>query len=251
MRRVTKRPRKKVRKTRRRRQRNYRKMRGGEGKQVTVNVYDIIGGGVLFTIHFDYYPEYKVENVYTELTKKITDEFEEYHSSGVSGGTNAVTYKNTNSVIRDTKNILADIEIYANNPSIKVAGETNTLPDGTTVQYKGLYEQITTLIKEKKIDENNRHIVEIKKAYVDAIAKRDKLRKTPPQLSSVQSQQVTHPLEFTVQPATGTIAVRPRNKGTAVIYTNSEETEKFDLRYFTSQLNGTSPSPSTINVYVN
>jgi hypothetical protein len=202
-------------------------MRGGEAKRVTVNVHDIIGGAVLFQIVFDYYPEYKVEDVYTKLTEKITKEFEDYHSSEVSGGANPSKSSKPSKpsdpknilteVIKNKQQLLDDIEIYANNPSIKIAGDKNTLPDGTIVTYKGLYEKIP---KDIKNTSNHDVIRQIKEAYLEALVKRVKLRDTP-QVSSMQSQPVIPRLEFTVQPSNGTIPVRPLNKGTSRIYNTS------------------------------
>lgn len=199
MRRVTKRPRKKVRKTRRRRQRNYRKMRGGEVKHVTVHVHDIIGGDVLFTIEFNHYPDYNVEDVYTKLTNKIKTDFEHYHKPVmVVGGakpSNPPKPTPLEQVTKSKDKILADIEIFANNPSIKIAGNENTLPeDGTTVEYQGLYEQIPQFIKDKK---SNKDIQDIKTAYLDALVKRVKLRQqTQSQLPAIPTQPVIPPLKF-------------------------------------------------------
>lgn len=222
MRRVTKRPRKKVRKTRRRRQRNYRKMRGGEVKHVTVHVHDIIGGDVLFTIEFNHYPDYNVEDVYTKLTNKIKTEFEDYHKPVmVVGGANPPrppTQPTLKQVTESKDKILADIEIFANNPSIKIAGNENTLLDGTTVKYQGLYEQIPQFIKDKK---SNKDIQDIKTAYLDALVNRVELRKQSQLLDLPTTQPKIPHLKINVKPNMGNnvpIEHRQIKKGTSKIY---------------------------------
>ena len=225
MRRVTKRPRKKVRKTRRRR--NYRKMRGGEAKRVTVHVHDIIGGDVLFTIEFDYYPEYKVtreydvKHVYNTLTELIKTKFEDYLKPGmVYGGANPPKSKITlDDVIKNKDKILADIEIFANNPSIMAIGETNTLPDRTTVKYKGLYEQIPKFIKENTI---NKDIIDLKTAHLNALDNRVKLRQQS-QLLAISTQPKIPPLKFDLTYMKNLIHIEPRKikKGTSKIYNTS------------------------------
>jgi DNA-directed RNA polymerase beta' subunit len=261
MRRITKRPRKKARKTRRRR--NYRKMRGGEAKKVTVHVHDIIGGGVLFTIQFDYYPEYKVEDVYEKLTREIKTKFEDYHSSEVSGGAPQQNKSILSTVHENKDKILADIEIFANNPSIKAEGETNQLLDGSIVKYLGLYEKIPKSIKKDydkpfgKLTIEEKTMNEIRKAYLNAIVKRVQSRNQPQQ-SSIQSQSVIHNLEFNVIPGNSFIDARQMNKGTLKIYNTPGaiktdenrviQDDLFTLSNFTTQLS--KPGPIEMTVYV-
>jgi hypothetical protein len=220
-------------------------MRGGEVKHVTVHVHDIIGGDVLFTIEFNHYPDYNVEDVYTKLTNKIKTEFEDYHTPPgmVSGGANPprpskpeitlnppnpnITLNPPNppkptpleKVIKSKDKILADIEIFANNPSIMARGETYTLPeDGTTVEYQGLYENIPQFLKDNK---NNKVIRDLNTAYLNALGKRVELRKQSQLLDLPTTQPKIPHLKINVKPNMGNnvpIEHRQIKKGTSKIY---------------------------------